>query len=169
MVTARGAARAAREAGVGAATGGGHEREVAAVPRRVAATAVADPQHQVGQLRAVPLQAQRPAGIEEVGLRGTRGVGEQQQVLAIGRLRVAAEVGLAATSQRHGGQAVEGRTRRHPGKPDGAGARPAAIAQELQGVPTFRKVLPFTAFMEGWALYAEWLGTELGVPLPAVE
>lgn len=38
-----------------------------------------------------------------------------------------------------------------------------AIAQELQGVPTFRKVLPFTAYMEGWALYAEWLGKEMGV------
>lgn len=38
----------------------------------------------------------------------------------------------------------------------------AAIAQELQGVPTFRKVLPFTAYMEGWALYAEWLGQEMG-------
>lgn len=37
-----------------------------------------------------------------------------------------------------------------------------AIAQELQGVPTFRKVLPFTAYMEGWALYAEWLGKEMG-------
>ncbi len=37
-----------------------------------------------------------------------------------------------------------------------------AIAQELQGVPTFRKVLPFTAYMEGWALYAEWLGQEMG-------
>ena len=30
-----------------------------------------------------------------------------------------------------------------------------ALQQELQGVPTFRKVLPFTAFSEGWALYAE--------------
>jgi uncharacterized protein (DUF885 family) len=36
------------------------------------------------------------------------------------------------------------------------------IAQELKGVPTFRKVLPFTAFIEGWALYAERLGWELG-------
>jgi len=38
-----------------------------------------------------------------------------------------------------------------------------ALSQEQQGGPTFRKVLPFTAYMEGWALYAEWLGTELGV------
>ena len=38
-----------------------------------------------------------------------------------------------------------------------------ALAQELTGVPTFRTVIPFTAYSEGWALYAEWLGTELGV------
>jgi uncharacterized protein (DUF885 family) len=38
-----------------------------------------------------------------------------------------------------------------------------ALAQERQGGPTFRKLLPFTAYAEGWALYAEWLGTELGV------
>ena len=38
-----------------------------------------------------------------------------------------------------------------------------ALAQELPGVPTFRTVVPFTAYSEGWALYAEWLGTELGV------
>lgn len=36
------------------------------------------------------------------------------------------------------------------------------IAQELQGVPFFRRVLPFTAYSEGWALYAEQLAWELG-------
>ena len=38
-----------------------------------------------------------------------------------------------------------------------------SLALEMKGVPTFRTVLPFTAYGEGWALYAEWLGTELGV------
>lgn len=37
-----------------------------------------------------------------------------------------------------------------------------AIAQELKGVPFFRRVLPFTAYAEGWALYAERLAWELG-------
>jgi uncharacterized protein (DUF885 family) len=36
------------------------------------------------------------------------------------------------------------------------------VAQELQGVPFFRRVLPFTAYSEGWALYAERLAWELG-------
>jgi len=36
------------------------------------------------------------------------------------------------------------------------------LAQELQGVPFFRRVLPFTAYAEGWALYAERLAWELG-------
>jgi uncharacterized protein (DUF885 family) len=36
------------------------------------------------------------------------------------------------------------------------------IQQELTGVPTFRKVLPFTAYSEGWALYTERLAWELG-------
>ncbi len=36
------------------------------------------------------------------------------------------------------------------------------IQQELKQVPTFRKVLPFTAYMEGWALYAEYLAVEMG-------
>ena len=37
-----------------------------------------------------------------------------------------------------------------------------AVAQELDGVPFFRRVLPFTAFVEGWALYAERLAAEQG-------
>ncbi|MGB4858148.1 MAG: DUF885 domain-containing protein [Dokdonella sp.] len=37
-----------------------------------------------------------------------------------------------------------------------------SIAQELTGVPFFRKVLPFTAFSEGWALYSEQLAWEMG-------
>jgi uncharacterized protein (DUF885 family) len=37
-----------------------------------------------------------------------------------------------------------------------------AISQELKGVPFFRKVLPFTAYDEGWGLYAERLALEHG-------
>ena len=37
-----------------------------------------------------------------------------------------------------------------------------AIAQELDGLPLFRKFAPFTAYVEGWALYAERLAWELG-------
>jgi uncharacterized protein (DUF885 family) len=36
------------------------------------------------------------------------------------------------------------------------------IAQRLTDVPTFRKILPFTAYDEGWAVYAERLGWEMG-------
>lgn len=36
------------------------------------------------------------------------------------------------------------------------------IQQELTGVPTFRKILPFTAYAEGWALYSERLAWEIG-------
>jgi uncharacterized protein (DUF885 family) len=36
------------------------------------------------------------------------------------------------------------------------------IAQRLSGVPTFRKILPFSAYDEGWAVYAERLGWEMG-------
>ncbi len=37
-----------------------------------------------------------------------------------------------------------------------------ALAHEMQGVPFFRRVIPFTAFIEGWALYAERLAAEQG-------
>ena len=37
-----------------------------------------------------------------------------------------------------------------------------AVAQELDGMPLFRKFAPFTAYVEGWALYAERLAWELG-------
>jgi uncharacterized protein (DUF885 family) len=37
-----------------------------------------------------------------------------------------------------------------------------AIQQEQNGVPFFRKVIPFTAYSEGWALYSERLAYELG-------
>ena len=37
-----------------------------------------------------------------------------------------------------------------------------SIAQELQGLPVFRKLVPFTAYSEGWALYAERLAWEAG-------
>lgn len=38
-----------------------------------------------------------------------------------------------------------------------------AIAQEQENVPEFRKQLGFSAFGEGWGLYAEKLGIEMGV------
>lgn len=37
-----------------------------------------------------------------------------------------------------------------------------AVAQELEGMPLFRKFAPFTAYVEGWALYAERVAWELG-------
>ena len=37
-----------------------------------------------------------------------------------------------------------------------------SIAQEQQGVPDFRKHLEYTAFVEGWALYSERLGKDVG-------
>jgi prolyl oligopeptidase len=38
-----------------------------------------------------------------------------------------------------------------------------ALANEMQGVPEFRKTAGFTAFIEGWGLYAESLGSRLGL------
>ena len=38
-----------------------------------------------------------------------------------------------------------------------------SIAQELDSVPTFRKFGSYTAFEEGWALYSERLGKDLGL------
>jgi len=38
-----------------------------------------------------------------------------------------------------------------------------ALSQELTSVPEFRKTSPYTAFVEGWGLYAESLGPELGM------
>jgi uncharacterized protein (DUF885 family) len=36
-----------------------------------------------------------------------------------------------------------------------------AIAQELTGVPTFRRQAGFGAYSEGWGLYSEWLAREM--------
>ena len=37
-----------------------------------------------------------------------------------------------------------------------------ALASELENVPEFRKYASYTAFIEGWALYSESLGSEMG-------
>lgn len=37
-----------------------------------------------------------------------------------------------------------------------------ALQQELQGLPPFRRFAGFTAFVEGWGLYSERLGLEMG-------
>jgi uncharacterized protein (DUF885 family) len=44
-----------------------------------------------------------------------------------------------------------------------------SIAQELEDMPEFRKYVGYTGFVEGWGLYSEGLGTEMGryeVPTP---
>ena len=38
-----------------------------------------------------------------------------------------------------------------------------SLAQELENVPTFRRYLSFTAFIEGWGLYSEELGEFMGI------
>jgi uncharacterized protein (DUF885 family) len=37
-----------------------------------------------------------------------------------------------------------------------------SLTQEMEGGPEFRKHLGYTAFVEGWGLYSEGLGTEMG-------
>jgi uncharacterized protein (DUF885 family) len=37
-----------------------------------------------------------------------------------------------------------------------------SIAQEAEGLPAFRKYLHYTAYTEGWGLYAEGLGKDVG-------
>lgn len=43
------------------------------------------------------------------------------------------------------------------------------IAHELEGLPFFRRVIPFGAYEEGWALYGERLAYEMGFGLEALD
>ncbi len=38
-----------------------------------------------------------------------------------------------------------------------------ALAQEMEEVPDFRRELYLSSYGEGWALYCEWLGVEMGI------
>lgn len=38
-----------------------------------------------------------------------------------------------------------------------------SLAQEMENMPNFRKQTYLSAFGEGWALYTEWLGEEMGI------
>jgi uncharacterized protein (DUF885 family) len=37
-----------------------------------------------------------------------------------------------------------------------------STVEELKSLPQFRKIIPFTAYIEGWALYCEWLAKQAG-------
>jgi uncharacterized protein (DUF885 family) len=37
-----------------------------------------------------------------------------------------------------------------------------STVEELKSIPQFRKIIPFTAYIEGWALYCEWLAKQIG-------